>query len=490
MKQILTTAVGITALTILSSLGVAANSSTQSPSFSEQVAPIVFNRCTVCHRPGEAAPFTLMNYADVKKRGKLIAKVVQKRFMPPWPVKSTDYTFANDRSLSDEEIGTITDWVKNGMPEGDSKKTPSLPAFVEGWQLGTPDLVVRMTEAYTLHAEGPDIYRNFVIPLNLGEDKWVRAIEFRPGARSIVHHSLFYYDTTGEAREQDAKDPVPGFRRMGQGLQRNSVGGWAVGGLPQFLPDGLAYKLPKGSDLILSTHFHPLGKKEKEISTVGIYFADGPPKRGFTAIQLPPVFGALAGVVIPAGEADYRKQESFVLPVDIKVFGVSAHAHYLGKSMKMTATLPGGETRQLVSIPNWDFSWQEEYRYSSELFLPKGTRLDGEVVWDNSADNISNPNNPPKPVRWGRESTDEMGCVTLMVMAANPSELTKLNSVIRDQVRKAASTSIANRFAGGEGEQRGTLLKRIIEKFDTDGDGKLNDAERAEARKFYRGNRF
>ncbi len=462
---------------------VSAESAPATPNFNEHVAPIIFNHCASCHRPGEAAPFSLMNYDDVKKRGRLIARVTEKRYMPPWHAESTDYRFADERKLTDAQIEIIQAWVKNGSPEGGPAKRPALPEFTDGWQLGTPDLVVKMSEGYTVPAEGPDIYRNFVVPLNIKEDKWVQAVEFRPGARSVVHHSLFFLDVTGEARQLDADDPAPGFKRMGLALQRGgTLGGWAVGGTPNELPDGLAYKLPKGSDLILSTHFHPSGKEETEVSTLGIYFADKPPAHGFTAIQLPPVFGALAGIDIPAGEADYTKTDSFTLPVDVRAFAVSAHAHYLGKEIKMTATLPGGETRELLWIRDWDFAWQEQYKYSDWVELPAGTRIDAKVVWDNSADNVFNPHDPPQRVRWGKESTDEMGSVTLQVMAADSGALRKLNTAINKHRREAGEQAIRNRFADRSKNGRGgSLMQRLLTRFDKDGDGKLSAEERRSA---------
>tara|TARA_Y100001934_G_scaffold279781_1_gene384605 strand:+ start:1360 stop:2814 length:1455 start_codon:yes stop_codon:yes gene_type:complete len=472
---------------LLLALTTSESAAANAPTFSDDIAPIVFNKCTTCHRPGEAAPFTFMNYREISKRGRLIARVVDSGFMPPWHAKSGDYQFHGDRRLKQSEIEEIKAWVAADMPEGNPDKVPALPKFTDGWQLGKPDLVVKMKEGYTLHAEGPDVYRNFVIPLELKEDKWISAIEFRPGNRSIVHHSLFYFDTEGSARELDAKDPVPGFRRMAKGLQRNAIGGWAVGGTPRHLPGGLAYKLPKGSDLILSTHFHPSGKEETELSTLGIYFTDAP-TQGFSVVQLPPVFGALSGVNIPPGEANYHKEDSFVLPIDVRAFGVSAHAHYLGKALDMSAELPDGSKRVLLDIPEWDFSWQEQYNYTGWVDLPKGTKVHANVVWDNSSDNINNPNDPPKWVRWGRESEDEMGSVTLLVVAKNPSELDVLKQSYRDHVRKAASQSVVNRFAGS-GNNRKSLIQRITERFDKDGDGKLNRAEQEEARKFYRRNR-
>ncbi len=462
---------------------IANPASPANPTFTEHVAPIIFNHCASCHRPGEAAPFSFLNYNDVKKRSRLIARVTEKRYMPPWHAESTDYGFADERRLTDAQVETIQAWVKGGSPEGDPAKLPALPEFTDGWQLGTPDLVVKMTEGYTVPAEGADIYRNFVVPLNIKEDKWVQAVEFRPGARSVVHHSLFFLDVTGEARQLDADDPVPGFKRMGLALQRGgTLGGWAVGGTPNKLPEGLAYKLPKGSDLILSTHFHPSGKEETEVSTLGIYFADKPPAHGFTAIQLPPVFGALAGIDIPAGEADYTKTDSFTLPVDVRAFAVSAHAHYLGKEIKMTATLPDGKTRELLWIRKWDFAWQEQYNYTDWVDLPAGTRIDAKVVWDNSADNVFNPFDPPQRVRWGKESTDEMGSVTLQVIAKDSASLRSLNSAINKHRREAGEQAIRNRFAvRGKNGRSGSLLQRLVERFDKDGDGKLSAEERRAA---------
>jgi hypothetical protein len=432
--------------------------------FNEHVAPIIFQNCTSCHRHGEAAPFPLTNYQEVKKRASLITKVTKSRFMPPWHAEPCDVAFADVRRLNDAQIQMLQDWVKAGLPEGDSAKLPKLPTFPQGWQLGQPDLIVKMPRAYKVRADGRDIYRNFVVPLNLKEDKWVRAIEFRPTATKSVHHTLFFLDTTGSARKMDEASAVPGFSAMGRftrgsglggsSLTGSGLGGWAVGAAPPQLPEGLAYKVPKGSDLILSTHFHPSGKEEMEQSVVGLYFARERPKQSFANIQLPPVFGALAGVNIPAGAKKYTKKDAFVLPVDVKAFGASAHAHYLGKDITMTAKLPDGTVKQLLVIKKWDFNWQEQYNYKDFVYLPKGTRLEGTVIWDNSADNPNNPNNPPRRVRWGKESTDEMGSVTLKVVAVHESDMPQLRQAIQKHLRDS--------FQRGLGQAEGAgLLDRL-----------------------------
>ena len=436
--------------------------------FSEHVAPIVFANCAPCHRPGEAAPFPLLSYRDARPLAKAIANATASRSMPPWKAAPGDYHFRNERRLTDAQIKTIAQWVADGALEGDAAKLPPLPAFIEGWQLGTPDLVVTMAEAFEVPAKGPDVYRSFVVPLNSDRDTWVRAVDFRPSARSVVHHSLFFLDNTGAARERDEDDAGPGFsggmggaagiggrrNRLGAILQGRGgaatrpaleqvatgggLGGWALGGRAIELPDGLAFFVPKGSDLILSTHFHPSGKVERERSTVGLYFAPGPPKQAFTSIQLPPIFGVLEGLDIPPGEARYPVSDSFVLPIDVNAFAVGAHAHYLGKEMTLTATLPDGSTKTLLSIPDWDFGWQERYSFDGFVPLPRGTRINATVVWDNSATNRRNPTRPPVRVTWGEESNDEMGSISLQVVAARPGELPQLQQAMAEHIRSAA----------------------------------------------------
>ena len=453
-------------LTALTSLGLAVtagradNGAAPLPTYSKDVATILQKQCVTCHRPGEAAPFALLSYEDARKHGKLIAHVTQSKQMPPWKAGPSDFGFKNERRLTDDQISVLQRWVEAGMPEGDRTQAPPLPKFAEGWPLGKPDLVVKMPKSYKVAAEGRDIYRNFAIALNLPEDKWVRAVDFRPSAPSVVHHSLFFLDTTGTAAKKEAESGDVGSKgSMGGGQGAGGIlsrlrgglsgegdfsarggpglGGWALGAQAKQLPDGLAYKLPKGSDLILSTHFHPSGKEENECSTVALYFADKPPVQRFTGIQVPFLFGALTGINIPAGKKGYTIEDSFELPVDVKAFGVTAHAHYLAKDFLLTATLPDGSTKTLLSIPDWDFAWQEQYQFQEFHTLPKGTKLHVKISYDNSAENPHNPTAPPKRVRWGRESTDEMGSMSLMVVAAMEADFNKLQIAYRQHVRDA-----------------------------------------------------
>ena len=473
----------ILSLLIGSSALLAAPANNAPVTFTEHVAPIIFQNCTACHRPGEAGPFTLISYNDVRKRGKLIARVTEDRVMPPWHAEPGAFPYHGDRRLTDDQIATLSRWVETGMAEGDPDKLPAVPQYIDGWQLGKPDRVVKMTEPYPVPAEGRDIYRSFVIPLNLPEGKWLKAVEFRPGARTVVHHCLFFYDTTGEARRLDKSDPRPGFRRMRQqGRGIGPLGGWAVGGQPEKLPADLAYYLPQNADLVLSMHYHPSGKREQDQSSVGLYFTDQEPSTSFTGVQLPPAFGALNRISIPAGEKAYTVKDAFTLPIDVEAFAVSAHAHYLGKHLRMTATLPGGKTLDLLNIPDWDFSWQEQYQFKEFVSLPRGTKLESTVVWDNSAENPNNPSVPPRRVRWGPESEDEMGSLTLLVRPAKGQRLSTLNGLYRQHVGQVARNpkpaTLSNPAKANAGPARGNLLLQgLMRRSDKNGNGRIDRGE-------------
>lgn len=420
------------------------------PTFSEHVAPILYEKCVTCHRPGEAAPFALITYDQVRKKGRQIAKVTASRYMPPWHAAHGFGEFSDERRLTDDEIATIGAWVGHGMLEGDRTRMPALPTFPDGWHLGTPDLVLKMPAGFDVPASGPDVYRNFVIPTGAAEDKWVRAIEFRPSARKAVHHVLFAYDATGGAAKRDGRDGRPGFGGMGSvgvgGLTGGTgpLGGWAVGATPQFLPPGVALSLPKGADVILQMHFHPTGKPETEQSTIGIYFADRAPERRLWSLQVPALFGFGAGIDIPAGKKDFAIEDSITLPVDVRAFSVAAHAHYIAKEMKASAALPDGSTEPLLWIPDWDFAWQDRYMYKTPVLLPKGTRIDARIVYDNSDDNAHNPSTPARRVQWGEQSFDEMGSVILAVQTLNKEDEPVLQQALAERLRGAVARARAN----------------------------------------------
>ncbi len=440
--------------------------------YHRDIAPIVYANCTGCHRPGESGPFPLTNFEEVSRRAKTIRLVVNDRYMPPWHASPEGAEFLEVRRLEDTEIAAIDRWVAAGKPEGDPSDAPPFPSFTEGWQLGEPDLVLTMEDAYPVPAEGRDIYRNFVLPLNLPEDKWIKAIELRPSARSVVHHSLYFLDDSGSARKLDGKDGKPGFAGMSFRMSGN-LGGYVPGVSPRKLPGDLAMALPRGSDLVLSTHFHPSGKAEEERTTVGLYFADAPPTKKLESVQVPPAFGRGAGIDIPAGKKDYLDEDTFTLPVDVAAHFVSGHAHYLCETMRMTATLPDGAVQLLLEIPDWDLDWQDTYYFAEPVILPAGTVLKTTITYDNSSDNPDNPHNPPVRVKWGRESTDEMGSITLSGVALDLADAAKL---------KLSNKANRNRVfsqLGRELRERGVLerLPAIVKSLDADGDGRLQESE-------------
>lgn len=419
----------------------AATAFAQPITFNRQIAPIIYNNCSSCHRPGEAAPFPLLSYQDVQKKGQIVAAVTSAHIMPPWKAEPASYAYRDERRLKDSDIALIRQWVKADMPEGPGFK-PETPKFNSGWQLGDPDLIVEMPAGYHVPADGPDIYRNIAIPLGLAEDKWITAIDMKPTARSVVHHVLYFGDPSGQAHQHPQEGDQPGFSGMRAGGATIPLGGWAVGAQPHFFPEGLALSVPKGADLVIQYHFHPTGKPETEKSTVGIYFAKQAPARKLISIQMPPTYSLFAGLNIPPGDKDYVVRDTYTLPTDIDAVGVGAHAHYLGKKLTMTATLPNGEVKTLLLINDWDFAWQDRYFFKDFVALPKGTRLDAEVHWDNSAENPHNPSNPPIAITWGEQSKDEMGSVSLIAVPRVESDYAMLQSAQRTRVTEAARERI------------------------------------------------
>jgi len=418
-------------------------SATDRITFNHDVAPIIYQNCSVCHRPGEAAPFALLSYQDVTKKGKTIAKALASHIMPPWKPEPGSYPYRDERRLTQQQIALIDSWVKDGMPEGNVSERPEPPKFVSGWRLGEPDLIVEMPAAYHVPAEGADIYRNIAVSLGLSEEKWITAIEMHPSARAVVHHVLYFADPNGRLHERPQQGVEPGFAGMRAGGASIPLGGWAVGAQPHFFPENLALRVPKGSDLVVQYHFHPVGKPTVEKSVIGLYFAKKAPERTLARIQMPPAYSLFSGLDIPPGEKDFVIRDSYTLPVGVDAVGVSAHAHYLGKQMKMTAVLPEGEVKTLLSIPDWDFSWQDSYFFQQLAPLPRGTRLEVEIHWDNSADNPRNPSNPPTRITWGEESKDEMGSISLMTVPQQESDLSTLqgeltrrrNELARERMR-------------------------------------------------------
>ena len=391
--------------------------------FNKDIAPIVFQNCASCHRPGQAAPFALLNFQDAKKHATDIADATGRRFMPPWLPEPGYGEFVGERRLSVEQIGLLQQWVAEGAVEGVASDLPPAPTFSGDWQLGQPDLILTMTEPYPLAAEGRDVYRNFVIPAPLARPRYVRSVEFHPGNPKIVHHAFVKLDRTARSRRQDADDAGPGFGGMNvvAEMPGGHFLGWQPGRLPSFLPEGLPWRIDPGNDLVLQVHMNTTGRPELLQASVGLYFTDQPPTN--TCFK---VFLNSFVMDIPAGARDYVVEDSFVLPVDAQVLAVLPHAHYLAHEMRGWATLPDGTRRELLWIKQWDFNWQGDYRYAQPIALPAGTKLSMRFTYDNSTNNLRNLNHPPKPVAYGPQSSDEMAELWFQLLPANGKDYEQL----------------------------------------------------------------
>lgn len=385
--------------------------------FYKHIAPIVYQSCAPCHRPGEPGPFPLLTYADVRKHGAQIVSVIKRRYMPPWLPEAGYGEFQEERRLTDEQIRAIEEWVREGAPAGSPKDAPAPPKFVPGWQLGQPDLVLEAPAPYHLRADGPDDYWNFILPLKVAGTRWVKTIEIRPGNARAVHHANVLIDRSRSARMQEPT-PGAGFPGMDLNIESDTFDPdshflfWKPGGTPWVEPDGMAWRADPANDLVLNVHMQPTGKPELVQPSIGLYFTDHPGTKFPMLLQLEND-GALD---IPPGDADFPVSDDFVAPMDMDVLAVYPHAHYLGRLLEGYATLPGGARRWLIRIPDWDPNWQAVYRYKEPVFLPKGTVISMRYRYDNSDANQRNPNQPPKRVRGGNQATDEMAHLWLQVL--------------------------------------------------------------------------
>ena len=405
--------------------------------FTRDIAPIVFAHCATCHRPGEAAPFSLLTHDDVRRRAQQIALMTKNRSMPPWKPEPGYGEFAGARRLSDRQIELVQQWVELGAPEGDASDLPPAPRWASGWQLGKPDLIVSMPEPYLLGGEGPDVFRTFVIPIEVPNGRYVKGLEVHPGVPRAVHHANIKIDRTRSSRRLDEDDPGPGFDGGGGRDATFPDGhflGWTPGQVPQLLDD-TAWRLEAGSDLVVELHMMPTGKPERVQISVGLFFTDAPPSRLPYMVRL-----GRQSIDIPAGAREYTVTDSYVLPVDVEVLGVQPHAHNLAREMNAFAKLPDGTTAWLMYIREWDFRWQDVYRYSRPIPLPRGTTLTMQYTYDNSADNIRNPNRPPKRVTFGQTTASEMGDLWLQVAASASSDRAVLD---RDYAPKMLREDIA-----------------------------------------------
>lgn len=391
---------------------------TDAVTYSRHIAPILNEHCVSCHRPDAVAPFSLSTYADVRARARMVATATRNRDMPPWKPATGVASFLGERRLGQEEIDLIQRWVAAGAPEGDPDDLPHPPFWPDGWLRGAPDLVVTMDVPYLLPAAGEDVYRNFVVRVPTTHARFVSAIELKPATTRGIHHARILVDGSGSARRLDAADPVPGYDDLHLDRARSPAGhflGWAPGTVPNEVPDRLAWRLEPHTDLVLKTHLVPRGEPTPIRVSVGLFFSDTAPTATPAVVQL-----GSQTIDIPAGASAHVVEDRYRLPVDVDVLAVYPHAHFLARRAQAFAILPAGAIRPLIRIDDWDFAWQDEYRYVRPVRLPAGTVVVMRFVFDNSAGNPRNPRRPPRPVRFGPRSTDEMAELMLQVLPVHP----------------------------------------------------------------------
>ena len=420
------------------SIAAAQEQGARAVTYNGQIAPILNEHCVSCHRPDAVAPFSLSTYAEVRARARMVAIVTQRRVMPPWKPAPGVARFLGERRLRGDQIDLIQRWVAAGAPEGDPDRAPEPPSWPGGWMRGTPDLVVTMDAPYPLPAAGEDVYRNFVVRVPSTRARFVKAIELRPATTPGIHHARILVDRSGSARRLAAADPIPGYDDRHVDRARSPDGhflGWAPGTVPNEVADHLAWRLEPGTDLVLKTHLVPRGEPTPVQVSVGFFFADAAPAATPAVVQL-----GSQTIDIPAGASAHVVEDRYRLPADVDLLAVYPHAHFLARQVEGYAVLPGGARRPLIRIDDWDFAWQDEYRYAEPPRLPAGTEVVMRFVFDNSAGNPSNPSRPPRRVRFGPQSTDEMAELMLQVLPVDPADRPAL---VQDVSRHVAQIVLA-----------------------------------------------
>jgi hypothetical protein len=416
-------------------IGDACSDVTTAVTFDRDVAPIFFRNCAECHRPGELAPMSLLSYKDARPWARSIRDKVVTRQMPPWGADPHFGSFSNDRRLSQTDIDKIADWVDQGAPEGNHKDLPQVPSLDDRWVIGRPDAVLTMDRDYELSAQGPDEYINISIPTNFTEDKWVQAVEVRPGNKKIVHHavvfvqppslaanakriqdfymlnSIFYSDGTLRRVRMEAPVYDDGCSAPGGGYAPGSgveglgmlLGFYAPGKAIDSWPAGTAKLIPAGSNLILQMHYsRTTGNAERDRTSVRLVFAKEPPEKPVLS------FGALNTYFkIPAGDPSHEVKACYTFGRDVQMLAYMPHMHLRGKSMTYEAVFPDGRRQTLLDVPQYNFNWQTLYKLKDPIFLPGGTKLLVTAHYDNSEKNKYNPD-PAKAVRFGDPTYDEM----------------------------------------------------------------------------------
>jgi hypothetical protein len=380
-----------------------------SVTFAKDVAPVLQKNCQGCHRPGEAAPFSLLSYEQARPWAKAMKEAVRLKKMPPWFADPRYGSFSNDRSLSQKEIETIAAWAEAGAPQGDPKDMPAPVNFVEGWSIPKPDVVFEFPQAYQIPATGTIEYQKVVVPTGFTEDKWVQFAEARPDDRARVHHMIAFVREPGSPWLRDMKPgvffvaPKPKENDTDtSALPSDFLVGYAPGQPPEILAPGQAMLIKAGSDLVLEIHYTTNGRASEDRSKFGLVFAKQPPKE--RVLTLSATNGKFK---IPPGDPNYKVDAEFELGTTVKLMGLHPHMHGRGKDFEYRIVYPTGETETLLRVPRYDWHWQLWYTLAKPLVLPKGTKIECTAHFDNSPNNPDNAD-PTKEVSWGDQSWDEM----------------------------------------------------------------------------------
>ncbi len=402
----------------------------QTVTYSEHIAPIIYSHCTQCHRPGEIAPFPLTNYNEVKSYDGMIKYVTGIQYMPPWKAEVGYQHYQKENYMTASEIQLIADWVNAGSPQGNPALEPPLPVFPSGSRVGTPDLTISFAQPHPIPGNNTDEYRYFVVPTGLTQDKDLVALEMRPGNPAMVHHALFWEDTTGQSAADDAQTPEYGYpsgtlQILQGGALDKQLPTYVPGQKPTVLSNGMAYRMHAGSDLLVQVHYAPSPVATSDSSSFNLFFAPTPAQRYVKSHVMVPFFGTIVnngGIFwIPANQTR-EFHGVYTMPEDASLLSVMPHMHKLGTHWKVYAVKPNGDTVNIVKINSWDFNWQSNFDLKHPLYLPQGTKIHGFAGYDNTTNNIHNPNNPPQGIGWGENTSDEMYWLPLQWVSYRPGD--------------------------------------------------------------------
>jgi len=449
-------------LALPSSQATGTKSSAKNVTFNKDIAPIFFKNCAECHRPGESAPFSVLNYKDVRPWAKSIREKVVNREMPPWHADPHVGEWANDRRLKQQELDTITAWIDGGAKEGAARDLPAAPQYTEGWSIGKPDVVLEMPEEFTLEASGPDEYQYFDIPTNFTEDKYVQMAEARPGNRKVVHHVIAFVVPPGNAnmakipKEQRDKalemalkntplyrdgylirlkpdqpvyndvNEIPPNRRGAGGIG-DFLTGYAPGSMPSVWNPGVAKKIPAGATIRFQVHYSKVaGSEQKDRSKVGLIFAKQPPEKRVKSRAAENIY-----FQIPPGAERHKVTAYWKPAVDVTIYSLSPHMHYRGAAMEYKVVYPDGKTEMLLNVPKYSFNWQMTYNPKKLLSISAGSRIEVTGYFDNSGRNKFNPD-PAKAVRYGEPTYDEMMMGFMEYVTEKPKQLAMIDPQVFD----------------------------------------------------------